>query len=54
MLRPRLCSSLPCFLELLTTSGRIFLVLEIPGYDLVTGIGSLQANNLIPALVAAP
>lgn len=26
----------------------------LPGYDLVTGIGSLQANNLIPALVAAP
>lgn len=26
----------------------------LPGYDLVTGIGSLQANNLIPALVTAP
>ncbi|WP_233096019.1 S53 family peptidase [Alicyclobacillus sp. SO9] len=25
-----------------------------PGYDLVTGIGSPQANNLIPALTAAP
>jgi len=26
----------------------------LPGYDLVTGIGSPQANNLIPALTAAP
>lgn len=26
----------------------------LPGYDLVTGIGSPQANNVIPALVSAP
>lgn len=26
----------------------------LPGYDLVTGLGSPQANNLIPALTAAP
>jgi subtilase family serine protease len=26
----------------------------LPGYDLATGLGSLQANNLIPALVSAP
>lgn len=26
----------------------------LPGYDLVTGIGSPQINNLVPALVSAP
>jgi len=28
--------------------------LPAPGYDLITGIGSYQANVLAPALVAAP
>jgi hypothetical protein len=34
------------------TSGNNGLYYDTAGYDLVTGIGSLQANNLVPALTS--